>query len=109
DVLHRIEVAAVLDARFEQTDDVGMVKLAEDIDLSLEPGEQAGVEGQVGGQDLDRGTLRKAVPRDGAASKVDTAHAAATDLSLEDPRTQPCDDHVVGIPAQENARGRRET
>src|SRR5437870_10881797 len=36
DVFHRIIIMAVLEARFDEADDVGMIELAEGVDLALE-------------------------------------------------------------------------
>ena len=49
DVLHGVEVMAVLVARFVEADDVGMAELAEGLDLALEALQEADVLGQLAG------------------------------------------------------------
>src|SRR5262249_43059144 len=55
DVLHRIIESAVLHAGVIKAYDVGMVELAEDVNLALEALLKADLDGQLGRQDLDGG------------------------------------------------------
>ena len=53
DVLHGEPGPAVVDAGIEEADDVGVVEMADNFDLTLEAQHEARLGGQFGGQHLD--------------------------------------------------------
>src|SRR5262249_14130221 len=93
DVLHGVEEVPVLGAGVVEADDVGVVELAEDVDLALEADLEARLAGQFGGENLDGGAARAAGPRRVFPGEVPLAHAAAAQLLLDDPAAQPRADH----------------
>jgi hypothetical protein len=70
-----------------------MIKLTQDVDLALKPRQEPRIDGQFGRQYLDGSLRRAACPTWVATGKVDTAHAAAAEFSVENPRTESCADH----------------
>ena len=84
DELHRVPVLSVFVAGVVELDDVRMRELGERLDLALEALEEAGVLGELGGEDLDGG----ASAGDFFLGEMDASHAAATDLAREDPSAQ---------------------
>jgi hypothetical protein len=93
DVLPDEVVAVLLGAGLEEADDVGVVELAEDVDLALEVQAEAGLDRQLRRQHLDRGLGRFAGGI--AVRPVDGAHAAAAEFLVDAPRPESCAGHGV--------------
>src|SRR5438876_11743949 len=89
DVLHHVEVMAALVSGIVKLDDVRMTELAEGLDFALEPAQKAGIDGELGGKDLDGGLPASEV----FLGEVDAAHAAAADLGRDDPLAEPFAHH----------------
>ena len=95
DVLHGEPGPAVVDAGIEEADDVGVVEMTDNLDLTLESQHEPRLGGQFGGQHLDGGDGRAGGRRRFRVGVVDGRHAAASDFAVEMPRAESCADHVL--------------
>ena len=84
DELHGVPVMPVLVAGVVELDDVRMRELGERLDLAFEALEEAGVLGEIGGEDLEGGLSAG----DEFLGEMDASHAAAPDLAREDPAAE---------------------
>ena len=91
DVFHGEEGAALVDAGFEKADNVGVIKLPQDVDLALKARRERGIDGELGGEHLDRGQGGR---RPLGMGQEHPGHAAATQLAVQNPPAQPRSDHV---------------
>src|SRR5579875_2218084 len=88
---------AILLTGFQETHDMGMIELAQDVDFALESRQEAGIDGQFRSQDLDGRLLRLNHFCGIAVSKVDAAHAAAAKFLIENPGADSCADHDASL------------
>src|SRR5262249_38660349 len=89
DVFHGVEVQSILAARLVEPNNPGMLQRAEGVDLALETVQEAGILGQLGGQDLD-GRLAAA---DLLVAEIDPTHAAVAEFLVNHPLAEALAEH----------------
>ena len=90
DEFHGVPVMTLVVTGVVELDDVRMGELGESLDLAFESLEKAGLLGEVGSEDLDRGLPTG----DFFLGEMDAPHAAAPDFAREDPSAESFAHHV---------------